>query len=165
MIFYRPKHPLRKETIFVFYWRLRSKMWSIEDNFHPFSILAQRRAEADFVSKLISLGGVQASQIQRRLRLDDSFSQGKREVNVILTTDYTIYCFLIRNWKGNFSPGSDGKYWIERQETEENVNVRQFPSPLVDAEQQVKLLHRFGQNYLLRYNLKYLLNIKVKIAC
>ena len=103
------------------------------------------------------MGGVQASQIQRRLRLDDSFSQGKREVNVILTTDYTIYCFLIRNWKGNLSPGSDGKFWIERQETEENVNVRQFPSPLVDAEQQVKLLHRFGQNYLLRSNLKYLL--------
>ena len=130
-------------------------MKSIGENFDPFSILAQRRAEADFVSKLISLGGVQASQIQRRLRLDDSFSQGKREVNVILTTDYTIYCFLIRNWKGNFSPGSDGKYWIERQETEENVNVRQFPSPLVDAEQQVKLLHRFGQNYLSSYNLKY----------
>lgn len=126
---------------------VKSRLAAVETAANPTShteldnVAAQRRAEADFVSKLISLGGVQASQIQRRLRLDDSFSQGKREVNVILTTDYTIYCFLIRNWKGNLSPGSDGKFWIERQETEENVNVRQFPSPLVDAEQQVKLLH------------------------
>ena len=52
-----------------------------------------------------------------------------------------IYCFVVRDWKGNFSPGSEGKFWIEKEETGENVHVRQFPSPLVDAEQQAKLLH------------------------
>ena len=105
------------------------------------NVQAQRKAENEFVTQLINLGGIQPNQILRRLRLDDTFKQGKRELSLILLTDYTIYCFVIKNWAGKYSPGSDGKFWIERQESGESITVRQFPSPLVDVEQQTKLLH------------------------
>jgi len=102
---------------------------------------AQRKAESAFAAQLVALGCVRPDQIRRRLRLDDTFQQGKREVNLILVTDYVIYCFVIRNWAGKFSPGSDGKFWIQRTEFDEQIKVTQFPSPLVDLEQQTKLLH------------------------
>ena len=102
---------------------------------------AQRKAESEFAAQLVSLGGCRPDQIRRRLRLDDTFQQGKREVNLILVTDYVIYCFVIKNWAGKFAPGSDGKFWIQRTEVDEQIKVTQFPSPLVDLEQQTKLLH------------------------
>lgn len=126
---------------------VKSRLAAVETVANPTShaeietVQSQRQAENTFVGQLIDLGGVKSSQIARRLRLDDSFQQGKREVNLVLTTDYTIYCFLIKHWSGNFSPGTDGKFWIKREETDDNVNVKQIVSPLVDIEQQTKMLH------------------------
>ena len=67
---------------------------------------AQRKAEDDFVNDLVNLGKIKQSQIKRRLRVSDTFGKGKRELQIVLTTDYNVFVFLgngqifklVKNW-------------------------------------------------------------------
>ncbi|CBY30821.1 unnamed protein product [Oikopleura dioica] len=102
---------------------------------------AQRKAEDDFVNDLVNLGKVQKSQIRRRLRVSDTFGKGQRELQIVLTTDFSVFVFLVKPWSGKYKPGADAKDWLSISETDEATSIKLIKSPLLEIEQQCKLLH------------------------
>lgn len=105
------------------------------------SVKEQRQAEASFAATIQNIGQIQPQYIIRRFRVDDSFKQSRREINLAIVLDRVIACFVVKNWKGNYKPGADGNYWLKREETEETINVEQIKSPLVEVQEQITLLH------------------------
>jgi len=105
------------------------------------SVKEQRQAEATFAATLQNIGQLQPQYIIRRFRVDDSFKQSRREINLAIVLDRVIACFVVKNWKGNYKPGADGKFWLKRAETEDAINVEQIKSPLVEVQEQISLLH------------------------
>lgn len=104
-------------------------------------VTAQRQAEGHFVATLRELGQIKDEQIKIRLRVDDTFKQARRELGVVLILDKTINVFVVKNWKGNYRPGPDGKFWLKRTEWDESITVEQIKSPLVELQEQITLLH------------------------
>jgi len=104
-------------------------------------VSAQRKCEDHFVATLTEIGQIKPDQIKRRLRVDDTFKQSKRELGIVLILNEKIYVFLVRNWTGNYRPGPDGKFWLKRTEYEESITVEQIRSPLVELQEQVTLMH------------------------
>lgn len=97
-------------------------------------VSAQRKCEDHFVATLTEIGQIKPDQIKRRLRVDDTFKQSKRELGIVLILNEKIYVFLVRNWTGNYRPGPDGKFWLKRTEYEESITVEQIRSPLVELQ-------------------------------
>ena len=97
-------------------------------------VSAQRKCEDHFVATLTEIGQIKPDQIKRRLRVDDTFKQSKRELGIVLILNEKIYVFLVRNWTGNYRPGPDGKFWLKRTEYEESITVEQIKSPLVELQ-------------------------------
>jgi len=105
------------------------------------SVTKQRQAETHFANQLINIGQLKPEQIARKLLVDDSFKQSKRELQLVVVLDQEIVVFSINTWSGTYKPGPDGKFWLKRTEYEESITVEQIKSPLVELQEQVTLLH------------------------
>ena len=80
------------------------------------------------------LGQLKPEQIARKLLVDDSFKQSKRELQLVVVLDQEIVVFAINTWSGKYKPGPDGKFWLKRTEYEESITVEQIKSPLVELQ-------------------------------
>ena len=101
------------------------------DRFHIF------RSQVDFVwncRNKFYIGQLKPEQIARKLLVDDSFKQSKRELQLVVVLDQEIVVFAINTWSGTYKPGPDGKFWLKRTEYEESITVEQIKSPLVELQ-------------------------------
>ena len=88
----------------------------------------------NYRNKKIYLGQLKPEQIARKLLVDDSFKQSKRELQLVVVLDQEIVVFSINTWSGTYKPGPDGKFWLKRTEYEESITVEQIKSPLVELQ-------------------------------
>nr|XP_018667590.1 uncharacterized protein LOC100184194 [Ciona intestinalis] len=106
--------------------------------------LAGRQAEDHIENLLKELGGIPNCNIFRSLRVPDEFQTRRHEIDLIVLTNYGLYCIEVKNWAGKLISCKNGDFWEQRKTvTKENKTFSQqtqYPNPLSESKKKTNIL-------------------------
>eukprot|EP00057_Strongylocentrotus_purpuratus_P021956 XP_011676430.1 PREDICTED: uncharacterized protein LOC105436395 isoform X1 [Strongylocentrotus purpuratus] len=83
-------------------------------------VKAGRNAEENLMKDLVHKAGVPSSYIYQGLRVPDTFQTRRHEIDVVILTEYGIYCIEVKNWSGKISLSTDGKSWVQQRHVKDS---------------------------------------------
>jgi len=102
-------------------------------------IAAQRKAVADCVEVLKTIGNIPASSIFTNLRVADSLGQGKTDIDIIIISGWKVSSLMVRNWSGKLNHDAEQDTFT----IQSSQKVIQVENPVAEAERRAALLRTF----------------------
>jgi len=78
------------------------------------AVAAGRKAEKQVEELLVNLGWMPSYNVFHSLRIPNGMQTGRREIDLVVLTDDTIFCLEVKNWSGTISRCSDNVYWQQK---------------------------------------------------
>ncbi|XP_041473952.1 uncharacterized protein LOC121422813 [Lytechinus variegatus] len=116
------------------------------------TVKAGRQAEESLIKDLVHKAGVPSSCIYQGLRVPDTFQTRRYEIDVVILTEYGIYCIEVKNWSGKISLSKNGKSWV-RQKNIKDSNTQSsvtYDESHTNILQELKSKTQLIRNHLLR---------------